>query len=78
MKVPKVRSDKIPRSTDSDYHISHQSEFHKALSAALTRLRKVDKQKRQQLYGANCPEHAYSSGDEDEYHARPVKRLKSS
>ncbi|KAF7797419.1 hypothetical protein EIP86_008614 [Pleurotus ostreatoroseus] len=56
-----------------------KSEFHRHLSAQLTRLRKADKDKRQQLYGLDYPEQDYSSGEEDEYHernARPTKRRK--
>lgn len=56
-----------------------QNDFYKTLAAALTRLRKADKEKRQQLYGADIPDEDYSSGDEDEYQertSRPSKRRK--
>ncbi|KAI0801815.1 hypothetical protein BC629DRAFT_140226 [Irpex lacteus] len=56
-----------------------KNDFYKTLAAALTRLRKADKEKRQQLYGADIPDEDYSSGDEDEYQertSRPSKRRK--
>ncbi|KAI0345775.1 hypothetical protein BDW22DRAFT_1467054 [Trametopsis cervina] len=56
-----------------------KSEFYRSLAAALTRLRKSDREKRQQLYGAEFPDEDYSSGDEDEYQertSRPTKRRK--
>ncbi|KAI0699093.1 Squalene/phytoene synthase-domain-containing protein [Cytidiella melzeri] len=56
-----------------------KNEFYKNLAAALTRLRKTDKEKRLQLYGADIPDEDYSSGDEDEYQertSRPSKRRK--
>ncbi|KAI0086520.1 hypothetical protein BDY19DRAFT_1093207 [Irpex rosettiformis] len=56
-----------------------KNDFYKTLAAALTRLRKADKEKRQQLYGTDIPDEDYSSGDEDEYQertSRPSKRRK--
>ncbi|PSR74795.1 hypothetical protein PHLCEN_2v9509 [Hermanssonia centrifuga] len=57
-----------------------KTEFHRSLSSALVRLRKADREKRQQLYGADFPLEDYSSGEEDEYHertTRPLKRRKN-
>ncbi|KAJ3536966.1 hypothetical protein NM688_g6761 [Phlebia brevispora] len=57
-----------------------KTEFHKHLASQLARLRKADKDKRRILYGADCPDQDYSSGEEDEYHergSRPSKRRKS-
>ncbi|THH01557.1 hypothetical protein EW026_g1174 [Hermanssonia centrifuga] len=57
-----------------------KTEFHRSLSQALVRLRKADREKRQQLYGADFPLEDYSSGEEDEYHertTRPLKRRKN-
>ena len=51
----------------------HQSEFFKSLSANLTRLRKTDREKRQQLYGADVPSEDYSEGEEDEYQYRTTR-----
>jgi len=53
-----------------------KNEFYKTLAAALTRLRKADKEKRQQLYGADIPDEDYSSGDEDEYQERTSRSSK--
>ncbi|GBE84947.1 hypothetical protein SCP_0701290 [Sparassis crispa] len=50
-----------------------KSEFFKSLSYNLPRLRKADKLKRQQLYGADVPDEDYSEGEEDEYHYRTTR-----
>lgn len=53
--------------------LGEQNDFVKNLSSGLIRLRKTDKERRQQLYGPDVPDEDHSSGEEDEYH-EPVTR----
>lgn len=55
---------------------TYQNEFFRTLGQQLARLRKVDKERRQQLYGADIADDDYSSEDEDEYHDRTARSAK--
>ena len=50
----------------SESSISLKSEFHKSLIIHLRTLRKVDLDKRKQLYGSDVAEEDYSDDDDDE------------
>ncbi|KAH9854676.1 hypothetical protein C2E23DRAFT_867269 [Lenzites betulinus] len=50
-----------------------KSDFHKSLAFNLARLRRVDRVKREKLYGANVPDEEYGSSDEDEYQHRTAR-----
>ncbi|KAH9841569.1 uncharacterized protein C8Q71DRAFT_737681 [Rhodofomes roseus] len=50
-----------------------KSEFFKSLATNLNRLRKADREKRQQLYGTDVPSEDYSEGEEDEYQYRTTR-----
>ncbi|KIN93376.1 hypothetical protein M404DRAFT_948149 [Pisolithus tinctorius Marx 270] len=58
----------------------NKSEFHKSLTTHLRSLRKVDLDKRKQLYGPDAPEEDYSDDEDDEYRfqkSRANKRRRS-
>ncbi|KAI0720494.1 hypothetical protein C8T65DRAFT_633184 [Cerioporus squamosus] len=50
-----------------------KTEFHKSLAFNLPRLRRIDRDKREKLYGADVPEADYSDSDEDEYQDRTTR-----
>ncbi|KAI0822288.1 hypothetical protein BC628DRAFT_1421962 [Trametes gibbosa] len=50
-----------------------KSEFHKSLAFNLPRLRRIDRAKREKLYGAGVPDEEYGSSDEDEYQYRTTR-----
>ncbi|KAI0761934.1 hypothetical protein BD413DRAFT_616676 [Trametes elegans] len=50
-----------------------KSEFHKSLALNLPRLRRIDRAKREKLYGADVPDEDFSEGDEDEYQYRTTR-----
>lgn len=43
-----------------------QTEFHKSLTIHLRSLRKLDLDKRKQLYGSDVPEEDYTDDDDDD------------
>ncbi|KAI6044807.1 hypothetical protein EDC04DRAFT_2932465 [Pisolithus marmoratus] len=58
----------------------NKTEFHKSLTTHLRSLRKVDLDKRKQLYGPDAPEEDYSDDEDDEYRyqkSRSSKRRRS-
>ncbi|KAI0754973.1 hypothetical protein C8Q80DRAFT_401725 [Daedaleopsis nitida] len=50
-----------------------KTEFHKSLAFNLPRLRRIDRVKREKLYGADVPDEDYSESDEDEYQYRTTR-----
>ncbi|RDX53321.1 hypothetical protein OH76DRAFT_1479779 [Lentinus brumalis] len=50
-----------------------KTEFHKSLAFNLPRLRRIDRDKREKLYGADVPDGGYSESDEDEYQDRTAR-----
>ncbi|KAI0372164.1 hypothetical protein BV20DRAFT_1050929 [Pilatotrama ljubarskyi] len=50
-----------------------KTEFHKSLALNLPRLRRIDRAKREKLYGADVPDEDESEGDEDEYQYRTTR-----
>lgn len=62
----KVRDILIGMGWGSESSIPLKSEFHKSLIVHLRTLRKVDLDKRKQLYGSDVAEEDYSDDDDDE------------
>lgn len=52
---------------------SPKSDFFKALTTNLARLRKADREKRKALYGPDVASDDYSEGEEDEYQYRTTR-----
>ncbi|CDO71468.1 hypothetical protein BN946_scf184909.g62 [Trametes cinnabarina] len=50
-----------------------KTEFHKSLATALPRLRRVDRARREKLYGADVPDEDWSESDADEYQYRTTR-----
>ncbi|KAI8969642.1 hypothetical protein BD414DRAFT_518471 [Trametes punicea] len=50
-----------------------KTDFHKSLAVNLPRLRRIDRAKREKLYGADVPDEEYSESDEDEYQYRMTR-----
>ncbi|KAI0335899.1 hypothetical protein GY45DRAFT_1267365 [Cubamyces sp. BRFM 1775] len=50
-----------------------KTEFHKSLAQNLPRLRRIDRGKREKLYGADVPDEDGSESDEDEYQYRSAR-----
>ena len=80
VKVPKVRlhSSTITAFKD-DANVFHrclipaQTEFHKSLAFNLPRLRRIDRVKREKLYGTELADVDMSDSDEDEYQYRTTR-----
>ncbi|PCH40094.1 hypothetical protein WOLCODRAFT_136650 [Wolfiporia cocos MD-104 SS10] len=51
----------------------NKTAFHRSLATNLSRLRKIERQRRQQLYGVDAPSDNYSEGEEDEYQYRTTR-----
>lgn len=56
-----------PSSPPSTRDSPRQTEFHKSLAFNLPRLRRIDRARREKLYGADVPDEDLYSSD-DEYH----------
>ncbi|KAL1950260.1 hypothetical protein VTO73DRAFT_5384 [Trametes versicolor] len=50
-----------------------KTEFHKSLAFNLPRLRRIDRAKREKLYGTDVPDEDHSESDEDEYQYRTTR-----
>ncbi|KAI9058363.1 hypothetical protein FKP32DRAFT_1597452 [Trametes sanguinea] len=50
-----------------------KTEFHKSLSTMLPRLRRVDRARREKLYGTDVPDEDWSESDADEYQYRTTR-----
>lgn len=64
----KEKRRRLERITPPDSKLRvNKTEFHKSLATHLRSLRKVDHDKRKQLYGPDAPEEDYSDDEDDEY-----------
>ncbi|KAI5986146.1 hypothetical protein EDD15DRAFT_2389952 [Pisolithus albus] len=77
----KEKRRRLERITPPDSKLRvNKTEFHKSLATHLRSLRRVDHDKRKQLYGSDAPEEDYSDDEDDEYRyqkSRSSKRRRS-